>query len=304
MTKLITRIAPDVGWLPISFANVYFIGRPGGKWILLDSGLPGRAHEIMEAAEARFGAGSRPEAIVLTHGHTDHVGSALTLAKAWDVFVYAHRLEMPYVSGKSPYPPADPTVGGAIGFLSRFIPSGSHDLGEHLRQLQPGKVPGETGWKWIATPGHSPGHISLFRSSDRVLLAGDAVATMNLDSWSGLFSGKQTLAHAGAPFTMDWEAARSSVQELANLRPNVIGCGHGIPMCDAELPERMEAFAERFRAPRHGRYVRKPAKTNENGIVDLPPAPFDPVPLATAASLVLVGIAIGAGYLDDETRRK
>lgn len=304
MTKLITRIAPDVGWLPISFANIYFIGRPGGKWILLDSGLPGRARDIMEAAEARFGAGSRPEAIVLTHGHTDHVGSALTLAKAWDVFVYAHRLEMPYLTGQSPYPPADPTIGGAIGFLSRFIPSPSHDLGEHLRQLQPGKVPGETGWKWIATPGHSPGHISLFRASDRVLLAGDALATMNMDSWSGLFSGKQTLARAGAPFTMDWEAARASVQELANLRPNVIGCGHGIPMCDSELPERMEAFAEEFRAPRHGRYVRKPARTNENGIVDLPPAPFDPVPLATAASLVLVGIAIGAGYLDDETGRK
>ena len=41
MSKLITRIAPDVGWLPISFANVYFIGRPGGKWIVVDSGLPG-----------------------------------------------------------------------------------------------------------------------------------------------------------------------------------------------------------------------------------------------------------------------
>ena len=142
MTKLITRIAPDVGWLPISFANVYFIGRPGGKWIVVDSGLPGRAQTIIEAAEARFGAGSRPEAIVLTHGHADHVGSALALAKGWDVSVYAHRLEMPYLAGKSPYPPADPTVGGAIAFLSRFFPSHSHDLGEHVRQLQPGKVPG------------------------------------------------------------------------------------------------------------------------------------------------------------------
>ena len=303
MSKLITRIAPDVGWLPISFANVYFIGRPGGKWIVVDSGLPGRAHEIMEAAEARFGAGARPEAIVLTHGHTDHVGSTLALAKGWDVSVYAHRLEMPYLAGKSPYPPADPTVGGAIAFLSRFFPRQSHDLSDHLRQLQPAQVPGAPDWKWIATPGHSPGHISLFRPSDRVLLAGDALATMDMDSWSGLFTGRQRLARAGAPFTMDWEATRSSLQELANLRPNVIGCGHGIPMHDVELPERLEAFAQRFRAPRHGRYVHRPARTDENGVVDLPPAPFDPVPLATAASLVLVGIALGAGYLDDEKRR-
>jgi glyoxylase-like metal-dependent hydrolase (beta-lactamase superfamily II) len=303
MTKLITRIAPDVGWLPISFANIYFIGRPGGKWILVDAGLPGRANEIVEAAEARFGAGSRPDGIILTHGHADHVGSALALAEKWDVFVYAHRLEMPYLTGKSPYPPADPTVGGAIAFLSRFFPTHSHNLGEHLHPLQPGKVPGMTGWRWIATPGHSPGHISLFRSSDRVLLAGDAFATMNMDSWSGLLTGRQTLARAASPFNIDWQATHSSVQELASLRPNVVGCGHGIPMRDADLPERVEAFAEKFRAPRHGRYVRRPARTDKNGIVDLPPAPFDPVPLATAASLVLVGIALGAGYLDNEKRR-
>jgi glyoxylase-like metal-dependent hydrolase (beta-lactamase superfamily II) len=303
MTKLITRIAPDVGWLPISFANVYFIGRPGGKWIVVDCGLPSRAQTIIDAAEARFGAGSRPEAIILTHGHADHVGSALALAEAWEVAIYAHRLELPFLTGKSLYPPADPTVGGAIAFLSRFFPSHSYDLGGHVHQLQPGKVPGTIGWKWIATPGHSPGHISLFRPSDRVLLAGDAFATMNMDSWSGLLTGRQTLARAASPFTIDWQATRSSVQELASLHPNVAACGHGIPMCDAELPERMEAFAERFRPPRHGRYVRQPARTDENGIVDLPPAPFDPVPLATAASLVLAGIAIGAGYLDNERRR-
>jgi len=37
----ITRIAPDVGWLPVSFVNVYFVGQPGGRWILVDAGLPG-----------------------------------------------------------------------------------------------------------------------------------------------------------------------------------------------------------------------------------------------------------------------
>ena len=65
--RIITRIAPDLGWLPISFVNVFFIGRPGGPWALVDAGLPGRANQILEAAEARFGAGARPEAILLTH---------------------------------------------------------------------------------------------------------------------------------------------------------------------------------------------------------------------------------------------
>ena len=134
MARLITRIAPDVGWLPVSFANVYFIGRPGGKWVLVDAGMPGRANEIAETAEARFGAGSRPEAILLTHGHMDHAGSALALAERWDVAIYAHRLEMPYLTGKSVYPPADPTVGGAIAFLSRFWPSRSRDLVRRLHE--------------------------------------------------------------------------------------------------------------------------------------------------------------------------
>lgn len=299
----ITRIAPDVGWLPVSFVNVYFVGRPGGAWTLIDAGLPGRTSQILEAAEARFGAGARPEAIVLTHGHFDHAGSALPLAEHWDVPIYAHRLEVPYLNGKSEYPPPDPTVGGAIAFLSRFMPSGSRNLGGRLRELQPNEVPGLSGWEWLATPGHSPGHVSFFRPSDRVLLAGDAFATMNMDSWSGLVTGKQTLSRAGTPFNTDWEATRLSVKELAKLRPNVAGCGHGIPRCDAELPARMERFVERFRAPQRGRYVRQPARTDEMGIVSLPPAPFDPVPFATAAALILAGVALGAGYLDDQRRK-
>ena len=56
------------------------------------------------------GAGAPPEAIVLTHGHFDHAGSALQLAEYWDVPIYAHRLEMPYLTGKADYPPPDPTI--------------------------------------------------------------------------------------------------------------------------------------------------------------------------------------------------
>src|SRR5438477_13129108 len=103
-SRLITRIAPDVGWLPVSFANAYFIGRPGGKWVLVDAGLPGWAAEISSAAEARFGAGSRPEAIVLTHGPIDHAGSELMLAGMWDVPIYAHRLVLLFVIGQPVYP--------------------------------------------------------------------------------------------------------------------------------------------------------------------------------------------------------
>jgi glyoxylase-like metal-dependent hydrolase (beta-lactamase superfamily II) len=302
LMKAIERIAPDVGWQPISFVNAYFVGHPGGPWALIDSGLPERARQIFEAAEARFGGGSRPEAIYLTHGHFDHAGSALALAEEWEVPIFAHQMELPYLTGSSSYPPPDPTIGGAIAFLSRFMPHRPRDLRPRLRALPAGPLPGLEGWEWIATPGHSPGHISFFRSSDRVLLAGDAFATMNMDSWTGLLTGKKRLARAGAPFNVDWAATQESVRKLAALRPGVVGCGHGIPLAEDGLADRLKRFADRFPKPRHGRYVAAPAEVNETGVVRLPPAPFDPVPLATAGALFLGAIALGSGLVEDADR--
>ena len=298
----ITRIAPDVGWLPVSFVNVYFVGQPGGRWILIDAGLPGRADQISKAAAERFGASSRPEAIVLTHGHFDHAGSAWELAEKWDVQIYAHSLEFPYLTKESSYPPPDPTIGGAIAFLSRFMPSRPFDFRGRLRALTPGELPGMTGWEWLATPGHSPGHVSLFRAADRVLIAGDAFATMDMDSWIGLVTADQTLARAGAPFNVDWQATRASIRALASLRPTVAACGHGIPIRDTELPRRLDTFATRVRPPRRGRYVGEPAITDREGIVSLPPAPFDPVPFATAAGMFTVGLILGAGIFERDQR--
>ncbi len=300
--KAIERIAPDVGWLPISIANAYFVGHSGGPWALIDSGVPERAAQIFEAAEARFGAGSRPEGIYLTHGHFDHAGSAMQLAERWEVPIFVHRMELPYVTGRSDYPPPDPTIGGAIAFLSRFMPFRARHLGAWVQELPARELPGLPDWKWFATPGHSPGHVSYFRSTDRVLLAGDAFATMNMDSWIGLTSARRKLSRADAPFNLDWDATRDSVQTLAALRPNVVGCGHGIPMVGETTSDRLQKFAQRFRRPRHGRYSRAAAKVDEKGVVRLPPAPFDPVPLATAGVLLLAGIALGSGYLEEQLR--
>ena len=296
--KSIERIAPDVGWLPISFVNAYFVGHPGGPWAMIDTGLPGRAEHILETAEARFGADKRPEAIYLTHGHFDHCGSALALAEKWNVPIYAHRMELPYLDGRSDYPPPDPTIGGAMAFLSRFMSYRERDIGRRLRELPDGDLPGLQGWEWLPTPGHAPGHVSFFRRDDRVLLAGDAFATMNMDSWSGLVSGRKQLARAGAPFNYDWQATRDSVRRLAELRPNVVGCGHGIPMSKGDLPDRLERLAKDFETPRHGRYVETPAVVDESGVLALPRAPFDPVPLATAGALLVGGIALGSGYVE------
>src|SRR5690606_36649674 len=121
--------------------------------VLIDDGVYGAAGAIRKAAASRYGEKARPACIILTHGHFDHVGALRTLADDWDVPVYAHELELPYITGRSSYPPPDPTVGGgAMAALAWAYPRGPIDIGERARVLPvDGAVPHMPGWRWIAT---------------------------------------------------------------------------------------------------------------------------------------------------------
>jgi glyoxylase-like metal-dependent hydrolase (beta-lactamase superfamily II) len=80
-------------------SNVYLV-RSGSTWTLVDTGWASSAKTIRTAAEAVFGPGTRPAAILLTHIHPDHSGSAGTLARSWQVPVYVHADELPMAAGK------------------------------------------------------------------------------------------------------------------------------------------------------------------------------------------------------------
>ncbi len=287
------EIAPGVAWLPTSFVNAYFVGDPGGAWTLVDTGLPGFGNKVRAEAWRRFNR--KPNAIILTHGHFDHAGNALMLANEWQVPIYCHRLELPYLTGRSPYPPPDPTVGGFLAQASRMMPSRGCDLTPWIRELPAnGAINELPDWRWVPTPGHSPGHISLFRENDHVLLAGDALATVDMDSYAGALTNQQKLWRAGTPFICDWAAAEESVLKLAELKPKIIACGHGTPMDVLYLPQRLHYFASEFPIPAHGRYVGEAAKTNERGVVRLPARPFDLMPWIAAISAIAAAIGYRA----------
>lgn len=81
------EIAPDLAYRRLGIVNVVFWGPPGAGdrgWVLIDAGLPGTKGFIRAAATERFGRDARPAAIVLTHGHFDHVGVLEDLAEEWD----------------------------------------------------------------------------------------------------------------------------------------------------------------------------------------------------------------------------
>ncbi len=293
-------VAKGINHLKIVFVNAYFIDTKDA-WVLVDTGLPMTAWRIKSYAETLYGENAKPSAIVLTHGHFDHAGSVKDLAEEWDVPVYAHRLEMPYLTGKSDYPPQDPTVGGALAQMSRVFPHGGIDLGNRVREIgADNKIAELPDWEFIHTPGHTAGHVSLFRLSDKTLLAGDALATMNQDSWISNLTEEKEFHEPPAPFTTDWDAARKSVETLAALEPKVVAAGHGQPISE-NAAARLKEFSENFQRPEHGRYVNQPAITDETGVVSVPPPVADPV---RTAIIVTGAVTVGAVILAKIFRRK
>jgi glyoxylase-like metal-dependent hydrolase (beta-lactamase superfamily II) len=96
------ELDPTLAYVRLAIVNVVLHGpRQAGdrRWVLVDAGVAGSKETIERAAAARFGPGARPSAIVLTHGHFDHVGALEQLAAEWDAPVYAHPLEHGYLDG-------------------------------------------------------------------------------------------------------------------------------------------------------------------------------------------------------------
>jgi glyoxylase-like metal-dependent hydrolase (beta-lactamase superfamily II) len=256
------EIAPDLAYRRLAIVNVVFYGQPKAgdrNWVLIDAGLFGTKRLIENAAAERFGADARPSAIVLTHGHFDHVGVLEDLAEQWDVPVFAHPLEFPYLNGTSSYPPPDPGVGGGLMALSSpLFPRGPVNVSSRLRALPAdGTVPPMPGWTWLHTPGHAPGHVSLWRETDRSLIAGDAFVTTAQESVYAALTQEPEMHGPPMYFTPDWRAARESVRALAGLEPELAITGHGRAMRGPEMRAALHRLARDFdevAVPKQGRY--------------------------------------------------
>lgn len=256
------EVLPDLYCYTNQIVNICLVGDPTetGEWVLIDTGMPESSNRITEVIENRFGENSKPKAIILTHGHFDHVGAVVDLVRKWNVPVYAHEAELPFLTGKESYPEPDGSVeGGLVAKMSPIFPNEPIDLGSSIETLpSDGSVPHMPGWRWIHTPGHAPGHISLFRDEDRGLIVGDAFVTVKQESLYKVMTQEMEINGPPRYLTTDWMAAKESVEKLAALKPVVAVTGHGKPVYGAELSDGLEKLVQEFdqRAiPDYGRFV-------------------------------------------------
>ena len=201
--------------------------------------------------------------MVLTHLHPDHSGATVRLAEHWEQPAYVHPEELPLAAGYQPAY-AIPLDRWLVPLIRRLpkrtqakIAAGS-DLTAVVQAFDPQTaIPGLVDWEAIHTPGHTPGHISLYRRSDGVLITGDAVITVDLNSLLGILTSRQGVFGPPRYSTWDWAAAQRSIAALAALEPRLLATGHGPVRVDETAPA-LQALAGGQEVParwRHGLFA-------------------------------------------------
>ena len=118
------------------------------------------------------------------------------------------------------------------------------------------------GWRWVHTPGHSVGQVALWREADRALIAGDAFVTVAQESAYAVAVQAPEIHGPPKYLTIDWDAALTSVEALAALKPEVAITGHGRPLRGEALRRGLDALVGSWRdlaVPATGRYTASPA---------------------------------------------
>jgi glyoxylase-like metal-dependent hydrolase (beta-lactamase superfamily II) len=262
------QAAPHVKGLRNVMVNLFFVDSVDApsSWVLIDAGLPAAGPTILYEAERLFGRDNPPKAIILTHGHFDHIGGLPFLLRRWQSPVYAHANELPFLNEGELYPPPDPSVGGGIlAGSSTLYPRSAGPLPRAVLSLpEDGAVPGLPDWRWIASPGHTPGHVSLWREGDRVLISGDAIISTRQESLLSVWSQKIEVRPPPAYFTPDWKAAYDSMRRLRDLDPFILASGHGLPLKGERWRRELDTLLRDFPRrglPSEGRYVRETWRT-------------------------------------------
>ncbi|MCQ6558706.1 MBL fold metallo-hydrolase [Paenibacillus mendelii] len=191
--------------------------------LLIDTGMPGQLKPIREAMREAGVPFDRLKAVILTHQDLDHIGSLPEIVQesGHRIEVYAHELDKPYIEGTLPLIKADRTrmsneawesLPETVRHLYANPPKAKVD-----KTLEDGQeLPYCGGIRVVFTPGHTPGHISLYLKQSRTLVAGDAMVCVN-----GNLSGPLQRN------TLDMDKALHSLEKFLELDVEKAICYHG-----------------------------------------------------------------------------
>lgn len=193
--------------------------------VIIDVGMPGQLSDIQREMETVGVPFERLQAVILTHHDIDHVGSIEEILATKPVPVYAHKKDQPFIQGDEVSYKRSPE------FLQKMLADLPEEIRIQMRSFSPGPPPtacvthavedGDVlpffgGLTVIFTPGHTPGHISLYHTATKTLITGDATVSEN-----GKLLGPVPRA------TPDMEAAVGSLRKFARFDVDRAICYHG-----------------------------------------------------------------------------
>jgi hydroxyacylglutathione hydrolase len=209
----VLELAEDVYQLsgkPKDFINIYFI-----EGVLVDAGTPQAHKRIFRELGDRV-----PTSHLVTHGHPDHYGSSHAVCEKYGIPLLCGEKDADAIEKDGPE--AAPTF-LAQKLLTKAPPPPNHPVSTRLKE---GDKVGR--FEVLDVPGHSRGHIALWRSDDKTLVAGDVFFNLNP------LTGKSGLREPPLMLTLDPAQNRESARRLAALQPELVLFGHGPPLCNAE----------------------------------------------------------------------
>jgi glyoxylase-like metal-dependent hydrolase (beta-lactamase superfamily II) len=202
------EIAEGVEMLQLKFQE--FIIHPILLWndemaVLIDTGFPGQFEDIQVEMERVGVSVDKLKVVILTHQDIDHIGSLPDVLEngVSDIKVYAHELDKPYIEGDLPLLKDVHVENPPKGKVSGTVIDGQ-------------ELPYCGGILILHTPGHTPGHISLYLKQSKTLIAGDSMYSVN---------GKLGGIHA--PTTLNIMEAQQSLKKYLNLDIESVVCYHG-----------------------------------------------------------------------------